>query len=128
MNSTGVKSGDSKDGDRRARRTKRSIRFSDPEWRQVETAAAERGITPSDYVRSAVLGAAAGTSTGVSGGLSPALEELFKLTHRSVYILSTLKRNEMVREGRAGEMDEVVREARKAQVELLSSRPDKPEE
>ena len=43
MNSTGVKSGGSQDSDRRARRTKRSIRFSDPEWRQVETAAAERG-------------------------------------------------------------------------------------
>ena len=128
MNSTGVKSGGSQDGDRRARRTKRSIRFSDPEWRQVETAAAERGITPSDYVRSAVLGAAAGALPCASGGLSPAMEELFKLTHRGVYILSTLKRDEMAREGRAGEMDEVVRAARKAQHELLSTRPEEPKE
>ena len=126
MNSTGVKSGGSQDSDRRARRTKRSIRFSDPEWRQVETAAAERGITPSDYVRSTVLGTAAGALPGASGGLSPAMEELFKLTHRGVYILSTLKRDELAREGRDGEMDEVVRAARKAQDELLSSRPDEP--
>lgn len=52
---------------------------------------------------------------------SRALVELVKVTYRSTYILSTLKRDEMIREGRADEMDEVVRAAREAQAIVLSS-------
>ena len=106
---------------RDARRTKRSIRFSDPEWKQVEKAAAKRGITASEHVRNAALNAIDGTSPVESGGLSPELVEIIKLTHRSAYILSTLKRDEMIREGRAREMDEVVRDAHNAPANLLSS-------
>ena len=54
-------------------------------------------------------------------GLRPSSSKIIKLTHRSTYILSTLKRDEMIREGRAREMDEVVRDARNAQANLLSS-------
>ena len=57
-----------------------------------------------------------------TAALSPALIEIIRLTHRSAYILSTLKRDEMIREGRAHEIDEVVRTARNAQEDIFNSR------
>ena len=107
---------------RNARRTRRTVRFSDPEWKQVQQAASRRGITASDYVRNAVMSAAADVPRSDDAALSPALVEIIKLTHRSAYILSTLKRDEMIRDGRAREMDEVVRAARHAQQDVFDSR------
>ena len=103
------------------RRSKRSVRFSDYEWEQVQRAAEERGITPSEYVRNAALNAVDGATSADIAALSPALVEIIKLTHRSAYILSTLKRDEMIRDGRAREMDEMVRAARIAQADILAS-------
>jgi len=105
-----------------ARRTRRTVRFSDPEWKQVQEAAAQRGITASDFLRNTVLSATGGVSQSENAVLSPALVEIIKLTHRSAYILSTLKRDEMIRDGRAREMDEVVRAARNAQEDVFHSR------
>ncbi len=105
------------------RRSKRSVRFSDHEWEQVQKAAAERGITPSEYVRTAALNAVDGAAGADVNALSPALVEIIKLTHRSAYILSTLKRDEMIRDGRAREMDEMVRAARIAQADILRTTP-----
>lgn len=105
------------------RRSKRSVRFSDYEWEQVQKAAAERAITPSEYVRNAALNAVDGATSADIAALSPALVEIIKLTHRSAYILSTLKRDEMIRDGRAREMDEMVRAARNAQADILRTFP-----
>ena len=115
------KTGEPESAGRRAKRTRRTVRFSDPERKQVQVAAARRGITPSEYVRSAALGGSDGALQAETGELSPGLVEIIKLTHRSAYILSTLKRDEMIREGRAREMDEVVRAARNAQADVLHS-------
>ena len=101
------------------RRSKRSVRFSDHEWEQVQRAAAERDITPSEYVRNAALNTVDGAAGADVNALSPALVEIIKLTHRSAYILSTLKRDEMIRDGRAREMDEMVRAARNAQADIF---------
>lgn len=106
---------------RGARRTKRNIRFSDPEWKMIEGAAEKRGITPSELVRNAALGTINDTSQDGADGFSPELVEIIKRTHRGVYILSTLKRDEMVRTGHGEEMDRLVDEAREAQAALLSS-------
>ena len=103
------------------RRAKRSVRFSDHEWEQIQKAAAERALTPSEYVRTAALNAVDGAAGADMAALSPALVEIIKLTHRSAYILSTLKRDEMIRDGRAREMDEMVRAARNAQADILAS-------
>ena len=111
-----------------ARRTKRTVRFSDPEWQQVQKAAERRGITASDYVRNASLNLIDHDPQPKSGGLSPALIEIIKLTHRSAYILSTLKRDEMISEGRGREMDELVRAARIAQADILASQSSHPSE
>ena len=102
-------------------RTPRTIRFSCAEWQVVEDAACQRDMSPSEYVRRAALDSLQSQSALDPVSLSPALVELVKVTYRAAYILSTLKRDEMIREGRAHEMDEVVRAAREAQAIVLSS-------
>ena len=116
-----AKTGESQDDRRGARRIRRTVRFSDREWKQIQEAAAKRGITASEYVRNAALHVIEGTPQTEIAGLSPALVEIIKLTHRSAYILSTLKRDEMIREGRAREIDELVRAARRAQADIFDS-------
>ena len=103
------------------KRTQRSIRFSDPEWEAVEKAAAGRGIAPAEFVRTSAMNAASEKSSTDSGAIAPEIVELIKRTHRCAYILSSLKRDEMIKEGRGREMDDMVDIARKAQAELLSS-------
>ena len=104
-----------------ARRIKRNIRFSDPEWKMIEEAAEKRGITPSELVRNAALCTIKNTLHAYANELSPGLVEVIKRTHRGVYILSTLKRDEMVHSGHGEQMDRLVDEAREAQAALLSS-------
>ena len=104
-----------------ARRIKRNVRFSDPEWKMIGEAAEKRGITPSELIRNAALSIVASASQADTNGLSPGLVEVIKRTHRGIYILSTLKRDEMVRMGRGEEVDHLVEEARKAQAELLKT-------
>ena len=96
------------------RRTPRTIRFSCAEWQVVEDAACQRGMSPSEYVRRAALDSQQSQSALDPVWLSPALVELVKVTYRAAYILSTLKRDEMIRAGHAQETDEVVRVAREA--------------
>ena len=115
-------SGDPQALRRNAGRIKHTVRFSDPEWKQVRQAAERRGITASEYVRNAVMSVIDGSPQTETAALSPALIEIIRLTHRSAYILSTLKRDEMIREGRAHEIDEVVRTARNAQEDIFNSR------
>ena len=103
------------------KRTQRSIRFSDPEWAVVEKAATLRGIAPAEFVRNAAISAASDKSSKDFPSITPEIIELIKRTHRCAYILSTLKRDEMIRVGRGREMDDMVDTARKAQAELLSS-------
>ena len=102
-----------------ARRIRRNIRFSNPEWKLVEEAAERRGITPSELVRNAAMSIVDSVSQADTNGLSPGLVEIIKRTHRGVYILSTLKRDEMARTERGEEMNRIVEEAREAQAELL---------
>ena len=103
------------------KRTQRSIRFSDPEWEVVEKAAAGRGIAPAEFVRTSAMNAASEKSSTDSVAITPEIVELIKRTHRCAYILSSLKRDEMIKEGRGREIDDMVDIARKAQAELLSS-------
>ena len=100
-------------------RTSRSIRFSDSEWKKVEKAAAERNDTTSEFVREAALTVAAGEAGSVGTVLPPGILELIKRTYRGTYILSTLKRDEMIREGRGEELDRTVQAARDIQGFLL---------
>ena len=78
-------------------------------------------MSPSEYVRRAALDSLQSQPALDPVSLSPSLVELVKVTYRAAYILSTLKRDEMIREGRAQEMDEVVRAAREAKALVLST-------
>ena len=101
-------------------RTSRTIRFSDSEWQQVERAATQRGDSAAEFVRNAALAMAAGGSGTVPTALPRAVMELIESTYRAVYLLATLKRDEMVGEGRRDEIDKVLKDARKSQAELTS--------
>ena len=46
--------------------------------------------------------------------------ELIETTYRGVYLLATLKRDEMIGEGRRDEIDRVLKDARKSHSQLTS--------
>ena len=101
-------------------RTPRSIRFSDSEWATVEQAAKDRGMTAAELVRHAAMSLADGKL--INGGIAftPGHATLLERIFRTTYILATLKRDEMVHEGRGNEMDTMVKAARELQTSLLS--------
>ena len=101
-------------------RTPKTIRFSDPEWKLVENAATERGIPAAEYVRTAALAAA----EGKAAALSAEIVETVRRIYRSTYVVSTLKRDEMIREGRDDEMEKTIKAARESQA-LLQKRASK---
>ena len=99
-------------------RRARSIRFSDSEWEAVENAATERGMNPAEFARHATLGVADGRYAADRGALPPQYADLVERIFRSTHILVTLKRDELVREGRGAELDELVRSTRALQQSL----------
>ena len=101
------------------RRSPRTVRFSDPEWDKVEKAAAKRNLSPATFVRNAALADAANQNAMASGAVPPEVLELIKRIYRGTYMLSTLKRDEMIREGRGEEVDRTVQAARDIQDFLL---------
>ena len=102
-------------------RTPRGIRFSDSEWERVKLAAAKQDIPAAEFVRNAALGLAEGKTDGDSVSLTPGHVALIERTYRCAYILSTIKRDEMVHTGQGEEMDRLVNEAREAQAEILKT-------
>ena len=106
------------------RRSTRTIRFSNPEWKNVERAASEMNISPATFVRSAALAAAADRAEARESSLPPGIVELIKRIYLGTYLTSTLKRDEMIREGRQEELDRVVEAAREIRDGLLPGAPD----
>ena len=107
------------DGKSADRRTPRTIRFTDSEWANVSQAAAAANISTATFARNAVLNAIAEPAAASGGPLPPGLLELVKRTYRSAYILSTLKRDDMIREGRQEEIERTVQAAREAEAQVL---------
>ena len=95
-------------------RTPRTIRFSDPEWELVENAAKRCGIAAAEFARNAALAAAEDKSAAIPPGIAAQIERIY----RGVYLLSTLKRDEMVREGRQDELDRIGKDARDSQAAI----------
>ena len=112
------------DGKSANNRSPRTIRFSDGEWAKVERAAAEANISTATFARNAVLHAADELAAASGGALPPGILELVKRTYRSAYILSTLKRDEMVRQGRQEELELTVQAARNAEAQILGDSSD----
>ena len=102
-------------------RTSRTIRFSDREWEQVSHAAARHDMnSPAGFVRNAAL-TMANESLLTRGALPPGVVQLIEYTFRGVLFLSTLKRDEMIQQGREAEVESTIRAGREAQSELLSA-------
>lgn len=100
-------------------RRARSIRFSDSEWEAVEKAAAERGMNAAEFARHAALGLASGRYSAGRGALPPQYADLIERIFRSTHILATLKRDELVREGREDELADLIESTRELQESLL---------
>ena len=74
-----------------------------------------------EYVRMAALDAA----EGKTAALPAEIVETVRRIYRSTYIVSTLKRDEMLREGREEEMEKTIRAARESQ-SLLAEQASEP--
>ena len=100
-------------------RTPRAIRFAESEWQEVKMGAVERGISAAEFVRSAALALARSPKVADSATIVPGIAALIERIYRSTYIVATLKRDEMRREGRGDEMDEIIKAARETQATIL---------
>ena len=103
-------------------RSPRSVGFSDREWERVERAAADSSLPPAAFVRNAALTAASSGATP-TGSLPPGITELIKRTFLGTYLLTTLKRDEMVLDGRRDDLERVLRTARATHDMLLGDDP-----
>ena len=96
-------------------RTPRSIRFSYSEWAGIESEAKARGMSAAELARHAAVSLAAGKLTPNAEAFPPEIAAQIERIYRGVYLLSTLKRNEMVREGREEELEWIHKDAHASQ-------------
>ncbi len=101
-----------------------SIRFSDSEWTLVERAAARRGTSAGELVRSGALALAEDRlgeppPTTLSKGHAALIKEIY----RFVYVMATLDREEMLDAERGGELDDLVAAARRSMAETMNEGP-----
>lgn len=117
-----AKNSDSSRGEARIPRT---IRFSDSEWEEIEKLGIEQGISSADVVRQTMIAMTNGKFpawfNAASLALPPAIQTQIEKMYRGMYILATLKRDEMFRDGRRKEMDAVSAEARKTQEAIVKN-------
>ena len=95
---------------------------NDRDWARIETVAVMRGMTAAELVRSAAI-AAVGDRPAVGGSegeLTAQIDRIFRYVH----IMATAMRNDMLRNGRGEELEELVRSARALQGELKTGRSD----
>ena len=101
------------------RRSPHSIRFSGAEWQLIEKAADDIDISPATFTRNAALKAARNREDMASDALPSGVMELIKRTYLSTYIISTLKRDELIREARRDELDRIIKTARETLAFIL---------
>ena len=102
-----------------AARKSHSIRFSDAEWLAIQERAEENDMMPGEYVRHAALSLGAGAPATILAELPAGLVRLIEHTFRAAYFASTVKHNEMRRDGRGDEIDAIIKQGRLAQAELM---------
>ncbi len=101
-------------------RTPRSIRFSDSEWGRIEREAKMRGMAAAELVRHAAVNLASGDSSANPASFPPEIAAQIERIYRGVYLLSTLKRDEMLREGEQETLERIAKAARKSQTAIES--------
>ncbi len=99
-------------------RAPRSIRFSDDEWTEIERAAHARGMTAAELVRHVAVSLASGKLNPNSPPIPPEFTAQIERIYRGVYFLSTLKRDELIREGRQHECEQIRKDARLSQISI----------
>ena len=97
-------------------RKPRGIRFSDSEWEEVRTAAERNDVPVAEFVRERILNIARGLA---AADIPADLVSLIERTFRYTYMLATLRREELIRDGRGDEMEKLVKAARELQDALL---------
>ena len=114
------KSGEDSEAKPAEPRSPRSIRFSDFEWAGIENEAKVRGMTAAELVRHAAVSFAAGKLTPNTEAIPPEITAQIERIYRGVYLLSTLKRDEMVRDGEQEALDKIHKGARESQNTILN--------
>ena len=109
------KTGENSDEELAGSRSPRSIRFSDSEWTCIEQEAAERGMTAAELVRHAAVSFAKGKRTANSLPFPSEISAQIERIYRGVYLLSTLKRDKMLREGCQDDLDRIMKDAHDSQ-------------
>ena len=100
-------------------RKSHSIRFSDAEWETIQVRAEESNMVPGEYVRHAALSLGARAPAAIPAELPPGLVRLIENTFRAAYFASTVKHDEMLRDGRGDEIDDIIKQGRLAQAEIM---------
>ena len=104
-------------------RKQHTIRFSDAEWEQISAVARQHEISPSLLVRQTMVSMSNGKLPmwfeGTAPVLSPGILAQIEKIYRGVYILATLKRDEMYENGQRDKLDAVLDEARITQAEIV---------
>ena len=96
-------------------RKTRGIRFTQSEWEEIKAAAEGHDVAAAEFVRMTCLDAArAGKEVDTQPGTAD-LAPLVERTYRYVYMLATLKRDELVSDGRGDEVEGLMATARKIQ-------------
>ena len=117
--SLAIKSGEESETKPAEPRSPRSIRFSDFEWAEIEKEAKARGMTAAELVRHAAVSFAHGQLTPNNDAFPAEIAAQIERIYRGVYLLSTLKRDEMVRDGQQEALDRIHKSARESQTAIL---------
>ncbi len=97
-----------------------SIRFSDSEWKLIERAAARHGLSAGELVRSGALAAAEDRlGEPPPASLSRGHAALIEAIYRFVYMMATLRRDELLDARREKELDDLIAAAREAMKETM---------
>lgn len=105
-------------------RSPRSIRFSGSEWSLIERAAAQHGIPAGELVRSGAVAAAENRlGERPPATLSRGHAALIEAIYRSVYMMATLKRDELLDSERHKELHDLVAAARRTMAETMDEGP-----
>ena len=101
-------------------RAPHSVRFADSEWADIEKEARARRMAPAEFVRHAAVSLATGKLAPASEPFPADIAGQIERIYRGVYLLSTLKRDEMVRNGRQDDLDRIQKRARDSQTAILA--------
>ena len=102
-------------------RRPRSIRFSDSEWNLIELAAARLGIPVGELVRSGAVAAAENRlGKPPPATLSKGHAALIEAIYRFVYVMATLKRDELLDARREKKLEDLIAAAQTTMIQTMN--------